>query len=177
MQVPATGILVLKWPWEGPSAWPCSESHISCWKSEGQGPHREVFIFFCPHSLSCSSLFMGELGGAMVTFFFTRSWNTWFCHCIKKKGRNLFTRSSNSLASWIRDTNLALVKAKNTLFPDMWKSTWIVQVLNCYRRYRLLRVQGRWTRVSLLKWLRYFTKWTYISFCLWSVCTSPFWRD
>lgn len=69
-----------------------------------------------------------------------------------------------------------LGEGKNTLFPDMWESTWIVQVLNCCRICCLLQDQGGWTRVSLLKGLRYFTKWTYISLYLWSVRTSPFWR-
>lgn len=59
-----------------------------------------------------------------LTFLVTRSCKTWFCQCIKKRGKNLSTRSSNSLASWIIDGNLALVKAKNILFPDLWESTW-----------------------------------------------------
>lgn len=34
----------------------------------------------------------------------------------KKKDKNLFMTSSNSLASWITDRNLALVKAKIFFF-------------------------------------------------------------
>lgn len=175
MQVPESGILVLMWPWKGPSCWPCSETHISCCKSAGQGLHREVFVFFCPHSLSCSSLFMGELGSAMVTFLFSRSWNTQFCQCDLKKGQESVYKKLKLPCIMDHRQESCLGEGKNLLFPDKWKSTWIVQVLNCYRCH-LLHVQWGRTRVSLLKWLRYFTKWTYISPCLWSVCTSPFWR-
>lgn len=58
---------------------------------------------------------MGELGSAWWHFSSAGHEIHSFVN-IFKKGKNLFTRSSNSLASWITDKSLTLVKAKIFFF-------------------------------------------------------------
>lgn len=143
MQVPATGILVLMWCWKGPSPWPCSETYPTGNQQDRDlkniWGHKEVFVFFCPHSLSCSSLFMGELGSEWGHFSSAGHEIHGFDNILQKRQESVYKKLKLPCIMDHRQES-CLCEGKNTLFPDMWESTWVVRVLNCYRRCCLLHV-------------------------------------